>query len=209
MASDVTDHLDSTIYNEDTNRIRQIFSRNCALYFPSNRFEEPAWLNQDNLVAQAEYMDLKRIQGYTSRKVINYSPLRDNQNWLFEVVYDRAVFEAQTINVPVQIGSSGQSVAFPAIVGHSGNATVAFDIALQIIQRMIPGYENVRFGIGRRQNRAVSLYKGNELIISNIFQLSSGETALLDLFFVNFEGFRSKWGHFRQSVRYKRHCCRR
>ena len=182
MASDVTDHLDSTIYNEDTNRIRQIFSRNCALYFPSNRFEEPAWLNQDNLVAQAEYMDLKRIQGYTSRKVINYSPLRDNQNWLFEVVYDRAVFEAQTINVPVQIGSSGQSVAFPAIVGHSGNATVAFDIALQIIQRMIPGYENVRFGIGRRQNRAVSLYKGNELIISNIFQLSSGETALLDLF---------------------------
>ena len=182
MASDMTDHLDSSIFNVSQNGVREILSRNCALYFPSNRFEEPAWLNQDNLVAQAEYMDLKRIQGYTSRKVINYSPLRDNQNWLFEVVYDRAVFEAQTINVPVQIGNSGQSVAFPAIVGHSGNATVAFDISIQIIQRMIPGYENVRFGIGRRQNRAISLYKGNELMISNIFQLSSGETALLDLF---------------------------
>ena len=182
MASDMADHLDSTIFNENQNKIREIFSRNCALYFPPNRFEEPAWLNEDNLLAQAEYMDLKRVQGYTNRKVINYSPLRHNQNWLFEVVYDRAVFEAQTMNVPLQLGNSGRSMEVPAIVGHSGNATSAFDIALQVIRRMFTGYENVRFGIGRRQNRAVSLYRGTEIIVPNIFQLSSGETALLDLF---------------------------
>ena len=182
MASDMTDHLDSTIFNENQNKIREIFSRNCALYFPPNRFEEPAWLNEDNLLAQAEYMDLKRVQGYTNRKVINYSPLRHNQNWLFEVVYDRAVFEAQTVNVPLQLGNSGRSVEVPAIVGHSGNATSAFDIALQVIRRMFTGHENVRFGIGRRQNRAVSLYRGTEIVVPNIFQLSSGETALLDLF---------------------------
>ena len=182
MASDMTDHLDSPIFNENQNKIREIFSKNCALYFPPNRFEEPAWLNEDNLLAQAEYMDLKRVQGYTNRKMINYSPLRDNQNWLFEVVYDRAVFEAQTMNVPLPLGNSGQSVELPAIVGHSGNATSAFDIALQIIRRMFTGHENVRFGIGRRQNRAVSLYRGTEIIAPNIFQLSSGETALLDLF---------------------------
>ena len=182
MASDMTDHLDSTIFNENQNKVREIFSRNCALYFPPNRFEEPAWLNEDNLLAQAEYMDFKRVQGYTNRKVINYSPLRDNQNWLFEVVYDRAVFEVQTTNVPLQLGNSGQSVEVPAIVGHSGNATSAFDIALQVIRRMFTGHENVMFGIGRRQNRAVSLYRGTEIIVPNIFQLSSGETALLDLF---------------------------
>ena len=182
MASDMTDHLDSTIFNENQNKVREIFSRNCALYFPPNRFEEPAWLNEDNLLAQAEYMDLKHVQGYTNRKVINYSPLRHNQNWLFEVVYDRAVFEAQTMNVPLQLGNSGQSVEVPAIVGHSGNATSALDIALQVIRRMFTGHENVRFGIGRRQNRAVSLYRGTEIIVPNIFQLSSGETALLDLF---------------------------
>ena len=30
-------------------------------------------------------------------RIINYAPLRDNQNWLFEVVFDRAVFE--TLNI--------------------------------------------------------------------------------------------------------------
>ena len=200
MASDISDHLDSTIFNENQNKIREIFSRNCALYFPPNRFEEPAWLNEDNLVAQAEYMDLKRVQGYTTRKVINYSPLRDNQNWLFDVVYDRAVFEAQTVNVPLQLGNSGQSVALPAIVGHSGNATSAFDIALQIIRRMITGHEDVRFGIGRRQNRAVSLYRGTEIIVPNIFQLSSGETALLDLFLSILRDFDLSGATFNNAV---------
>ena len=182
MASDMTDHLDSTIFNENQNRVREIYSRNCALYFPPNRFEEPAWLNEDNLVAQAEYMDLKRIQGYTTRKIINYSPLRDNQNWLFEVVYDRAVFEAQTMNVPLQLGNSGQSVELPALVGHSGNATSAFDIALQILRRMVTGHQNVRFGIGQRRNRVVSVEGAKGNLVPNIFQLSSGETSLLNLF---------------------------
>ena len=200
MASDITDHLDPTIFNENQNKIREIFSRNCALYFPPNRFEEPAWLNEDNLVSQAEYMDLKRVQGYTTRKVINYSPLRDNQNWLFEVVYDRAVFEAQTMNVPLQLGNSGRSVELPAIVGHSGNATSAFDIALQIIRRMTTGHENVRFGIGRRQNRAVSLYRGTEIIVPNIFQLSSGETALLDLFLSILRDFDLSGATFNNAV---------
>ena len=86
------------------------------------------------------------------------------------------------MTVPLQLGNSGRSVEVPAIVGHSGNATSALDIALQVIRRMFTGHENVRFGIGRRQNRAVSLYRGTEIIVPNIFQLSSGETPLLDLF---------------------------
>lgn len=182
MASDMTDYLDSTIFNDNQNRIREMFSRNCVLYFPSNRFEEAAWLNQQNLLSQAEYMDSKRIQGYTSRRVINYSPLNANQNWLFEVVYDRAVFEAQTVNVPLQIGNTGRSLELPAIVGHVGNATSAFDLAHQIVQRIMKDFAGVRFGIGPRHNRIVSLEGADGQIVPNIFHLSSGETALLNLF---------------------------
>lgn len=72
--------------------IKDAFNRNCVLYFPPNRFEEPAWLNQENLLSKAEYMDRKRLQGYTNRKIVNYSPLHGNQNWLFEVAYDSRVF---------------------------------------------------------------------------------------------------------------------
>ena len=40
-----------------------IFAKRCILYFPPNRFEEPAWLNEENLKAQAQYMDLKTYEG--------------------------------------------------------------------------------------------------------------------------------------------------
>ena len=180
MASDMTDHLDSTIFNENQNKIREALSRNCALYFPPNRFEEPAWLNEDNLVSQAEYMNLKRVQGYTTRKIINYSPLHDNQNWLFDVAYDRAVFETQTISLPIQ--GNGQSVPLPIQIGPSGNATNVYQIALQIVQCVMKNVQGARFGIGRRLNRIVTLEGTDGNIVPNVFQLSSGETSLLDLF---------------------------
>ena len=34
--------------------VETAFSKNCVLYFPPNRFEEPAWLNQKNLNAKAQ-----------------------------------------------------------------------------------------------------------------------------------------------------------
>ena len=181
MASDMTDYLDSTIFNENQNKIRETLSRNCALYFPPNRFEEPAWLNEDNLVSQAGYMDLKRVHGYTARKIINYSPLHDNQNWLFDVAYDRAVFETQTLTIPMPIQDGGQSVPIPIQIGPSGDATNVYGIALQIVQGVIKD-DHGRFGIGGRLNRVVSLEGTTGNITPNVFHLSSGETSLLNLF---------------------------
>ena len=141
------------------NKIESIFSKNCILYFPPNRFEEPAWLNEKNLKAKAKYVDRKLIKGSSDRKIINYSPLWDNQNWLFDVIFDQIVFERQT-----------------------GVATNIYQIALQIARSVIKGNENIRFGIGRRLNRVVSIIEGNKTLVPNIFQLSSGETCLLNLF---------------------------
>ncbi len=177
MARNESSHQDTTIRHPSGSKIGEIFSRNCVLYFPPNRFEEPAWLNEDNLKAKAEYMGSKHLIGYTSRKIINYSPLRDNQNWLFEVIYDRAAFEilTQHANFPV-----------PVFLGYSGEATATYEIALQIVRSVMREDQNVRFGIGRRSNRAVSIMKdveGNSVVlVPNIFQLSSGETSLLNLF---------------------------
>ena len=187
MPMDSNDRQVSNISRANEGKIRELFSSRCVLYFPSNRFEEPAWLNESNLKAQAEYMGLSRLQGYTNRRVINYSPLRDNQNWLFDVVYDRAVFEAQTVNFPLTVKGEDQSVNVPQItvpllVGHSGNATSVFDIALEVLRLVMNDNGNARFGIGRRLNRVLSLVGDGGTIVPNIFQLSSGETSLLNLF---------------------------
>ena len=155
------------------------------LYFPPNRFEEPAWLNEDNLRARARHMDLKRMQGHTDRKVINYSPLRDNANWLFDVVYDFSVFERQThqIVIPIATGSREPqaTVPVPVFVGFSGRAKAVYDIALKVIRIIIQG-SNVRFGIGPRNSRVISVMENEQERVPNIFQLSSGEVSLLNLF---------------------------
>ena len=180
MQPEENDYFESGFSIADENRFKDIIAKNCVLYFPPNRFEEPAWLNEENLKAQAQYMGLKRIQGYTSRKVMDYSPLHDNQNWLFEVIYDRAAFEVQTR--PVNFPSNEGNATFPLLFsGYSGQATRTYETALQIV-RAVTKRDDVRFGIGRRRNRVVSIQSATGQLVPNVFQLSSGETSLLNLF---------------------------
>lgn len=176
------DYYHSNFASLTPDKTKDIVSRNCVLYFPPNRFEDPPWLNERNLKAKAQYMDLKHIEGYTSRKVINYSPLHDNQNWLFDVIYDRAVFEQQTVNFPLPISNIDQSISLPLLLGPSGNATNIYTIALQVIRSVMNRTQSIRFGIGRRRNRHVSIMENEKQIIPDIFQMSSGETSLLNLF---------------------------
>ena len=173
--------LDSSSRTE--NDIRTAFERNCVLYFPFNRSEEPAWLNEDNLKAQARYTDLKHLKGYTNRQVIASSPLNDNQNWLFEVIYDRAVFEIQTqkFTIPNDTESGRIEIPLPIFAGYAGNATNVYEAALQMA-RVVMRRGDVRFGIGSRSNRIVSIESPTGSLVPNIFQLSSGETSLLNLF---------------------------
>ena len=153
--------------------------------FPPNRFEEPAWLNKENLKAQAQYMDIKHLAGYTSRKVIASSPLHDNQNWLFDVIYDRAAFELQTRHINLPINDNNATIPFPMFLGYSGDAASTYETALQIV-RIVTRRADSRFGIGRRHHRVVSIVSevGSKVrqLVPNIFQLSSEETSLLNLF---------------------------
>ena len=182
MEPEGNDYFDSSFSPNNKGGVEDLFAKRCVLYFPPNRFEEPAWLNEENLKAQAQYMSLKRIQGYTSRRVIDYSPLHDNQNWLFEVVYDRAAFEVQTHRLNLPINDSNATFPLPVFSGYSGHATRTYETALQMV-RIVTRREDARFGIGRRNNRVVSLVSDiTGPIVPNIFQLSSGEMSLLNLF---------------------------
>ena len=176
------DHLFSNISRNNEIKVRRLFSNNCIQYFPHNRFEEPAWLNEANLTSQAELLLPAQVQGSTIRKVISYSPLEENQNWLFGVLFDRSVFETQTVNFPMPVEGVSQSVSLPVLVGPSGDATGIYEAAHQVVRRIVQRDAAARFGIGRRGNRVVTLEGADGSIVPDIFQLSSGETSLLDLF---------------------------
>lgn len=167
----------------EAQNVKHAFAGHCVLYFPSNRFEDPAWLNLENLAAQAEHIERSDvIEGQTSRRVIASTVLRDNQNWLFDVAFDSALFET-TPHLPT-VSKQGESVAnliSRLEMRGDGPASRAYTRAVDLI-RLITQDPRVRFGIGRRRNRSISLISGESYLAPNLFQLSSGETSLLNLF---------------------------
>ena len=157
-------------------KVKDIISNNCILYFPSNRFEEPAWLNEDSLKSQAKLTKINRMEGHTIRKIINNTPLQDNQDWLFDVLYDCNAFEAIAALNP------DNDRATPEIM-MAGEATYAYQTALQVARHVMKKNKFSWFKIGRRYNRYISLRSTPfGPVIPNIFQLSSGEISLLNIF---------------------------
>lgn len=163
--------------------LEEIFQNNCLLYFPSNRFQEPAWLNEEDLKSKAEYTTLKHMRGYADRKIIQHSPLRESQNWLLDLTYDSRVFEIKIRNHPISRATDKVAV-FPIFEGHHGPATLLYhQMVLSILRIIFQADENLRFGVNSRHNRRISLMQNDQIFVPNIFQLSSGETSLLNLFF--------------------------
>lgn len=180
MAVEEKEHYESNLHSHSgaANVIKETFAKNCVLYFPFNRFEEPAWLNEGHLTAEPRYTSPPYQVGATGRKIIASTPLRDNHNWLFDVVYDRSVFEIVGIQAVAPLSDSIGTAYVPV---YSGPATTIFETARQML-RAVLRRQDVRFGIGRRHSRVVSIMSGPDEVVQGIFHLSSGETALLNLF---------------------------
>ena len=83
-----SDHSETNLSGGDAtfSKLQRLFAENCVQYFPFNRFEEPAWLNEQNLTAPVEYVERKPMLLHTDRRAIAVSPFRDNRNWLFDVI---------------------------------------------------------------------------------------------------------------------------
>ena len=187
------DHFDTNILphlTEKTAKVSTLVSTNCLLYFPADRMEEPAWLNKDNLRARPQYTAGSKFKGETHRRIIAHSPLRDVHNWLYDIAYDRAVFEivSRQLNMPIKSDSiqTGEKVIpIQTLLGYQGDATNAYAVATNILRVAIPSlieHKDIRFGIGDRHNRVLSIETRNGNFVPNLFQLSSGEMALLALF---------------------------
>ncbi len=186
--SDGMDHFETNILiSSQAATLKEAVSANCLLYFPSNRAEKPAWLNQDNLRAKPQYTEGARIKGETRRRLIAHSPLRDVHDWLYDIAYDRAAFEIFSPSLSVPVTSDDNQLRtfnLPVFMGYKGDATDTYNMTLTGLKMIIPelAAKNIRFGIGGRHNRVISLESDQGTAVPNLFQLSSGEMALLALF---------------------------
>lgn len=182
-------HNESNLFKssvETKDKSLNLFSKSVVLYLPPNRFEEPAWLNIHNLNAKANYTDLRNITGYSDRKMIDYSPLKENQNWLLDLLFDRHVFDMKILNIPLNPTESSEETT-PEISffgGFSGASASLFEEILKGINIILQKNRSLRFGVGTRHDRVISIMdkETNEQVVPNLFQLSTGETLLLNLY---------------------------
>ena len=166
---------------EKQNELKDLVNKNVMIYFPPNRFEEPAWLNYENLLARAEYSDLRNVMGISNRKIIHYAPLRRNRDWLLDVLFDRQAFELQT--AVIQVGpQGGPQLPLTLFTGYSGAASKIYEAVLEIFRLVMRKDIRLRLGFGPRQHRQLELIVDERPWIPNVFQLSTGETAVLNLF---------------------------
>ena len=150
----------------------------CALYFPSDRAESPAWLNPVVLEEGASEPDLSQFAGSTDRILVNERSMRTNRDWLIGILFDKHALDIQF--QPWRPNEELPGLVLNLVTGYTGDANALYDAVIEILKK-ITGRAGTRFGIGRRNDRIVSLMDGETQVVPNIFQLSSGELMLLDM----------------------------
>lgn len=181
VPEDETSHY-STNFHERINELRKDLNNNTHIFFPPNRFEEPAWLNELNLRNKANYASLKNYTNYSNRPVIIYAPMRDLQNWLLDLIYDSNVLEKNTVIVPANQIIGNQAVPFKQLTIQNGPAASILTSISVFLKKLFEKDGNLKWSVGRRNIRSVGIFIDNEKITQNLFQLSTGQAILLDLF---------------------------
>lgn len=174
--------LFSSTFDNHQESTTALHRKQCCLYFPVNRFEEPAWLNLENLKTKANYSDLKRIAKYSNRNIICTSPLKANKDWLLDVIFDRQAFEILLKQLPFTPAPERAAIELPAFLGYQGQSTSIYNAVLKILKVILRDDGNIRLGAGSRKNRQIAVMKDDKPWVPNLFQLSTGEIQLLNLF---------------------------
>jgi predicted ATP-binding protein involved in virulence len=161
--------------------VSSVFDNNLVTYFPSYRYEIPAYLNEEY-----QYKSVYKMEGAYSRSLKNpievVSGIKQLANWVLDVVLDWETYK-QTQNITLPDGGI-QSV------DNSPELNIWKNLNAVLRQTLSSKHYvgTVRMGIGKRNNAGtrisiVAVNNGNIITISpSLFCLSAGESAMLCCF---------------------------
>lgn len=148
--------------------LKSDFLINSYCFFPANRHENPHWLNLDAIRDDKEEFNLDaKFSGRLEKPIYLPSTLKENKNWLMDVVLDWHV--KKLIDTSIE--------------------AIYWNQAVNLLQGILEK-QNIRFGIGERSSHdnRISIVendasgKAQKTLIPSINNLSSGQTVLLNLF---------------------------
>lgn len=171
-------------WNIKSNDIRKkMFEQNVLTYFPSYRYELPAYLN-DSYSNPLKYSINNRFSGYLPNHIEVISDITSFSNWLLDVLLDMKLGER------IQLFRDDKNNVIPFTLHAQEN--VVLNNLNNILSNTLSSKKykgHVRFGIGRRNGGMARIAIMNDVdnehhyqICPSIFQLSSGELALISIF---------------------------
>ena len=174
----------SKYWNVQNNDIRKkMFERNVLTYFPSYRFELPAYLN-DSYSNPLKYSVENKFSGYLPNQIEVISDITTFSNWLLDVLLDMKLGER------IQLLRDNKNNLIPLTLPAQEN--VVLNNLNNILSNTLSSKKykgRVRFGIGRRNGGMTRIAIMNDVnneqhyqVCPSIFQLSSGELALISIF---------------------------
>ena len=145
----------------DNSKAEKLFDTNILTYFPAYRYEEPAYLNDPYSISLSFKKEME-FSGYLTNPIEVTSDLQAVANWIMDIVLDSEIYHGVADTTLQHINTIFTSL-LRSKVGTS-----------------------VRLGIGPRQSGATRIQvmnkSNNEQIYPSIFNMSSGEHALISLF---------------------------
>lgn len=190
------------VSNFDENRkklteLEKDLNQQTHIFFPPNRFEEPAWLNERNLKNRTSYASHGRYTSRTNRPIIHYSPMRDLQTWLLDLIYDSNAIERKS-ELVTKNPKTGEPVEAYLKEVRGGTATSVLTPIANFISTLLGKQGNFLWHIGPRNNRHIGIWIDDKEVAPNLFQLSTGQTVLLDLFLTIIRDFDMSDAQFSQ-----------
>jgi len=179
--TEIPEHENSIYKSSFLRRRRQVeedFDRNTYLYFPPNRFEQPNWLNEQGVERKADYQEFHNTINFTNKTIIAHSPMKDNQSWLLDIIFDaHALDETLGPRLASEIGDRDLSNI------NVKNKAHALSIVIETILKIVFMKDGeFLWHIGNRGRRSIGFSINGEVITHNLFGLSTGQIAILNMF---------------------------
>lgn len=145
----------------DKSSVENLFHTNILTYFPAYRYEEPAYLN-DPYSISLKFKKEMAFSGYLTNQIEVTSDLQAVANWIMDIVLDSELYHGDNDTILKHINT-----IFTSLLRSKTGALV-------------------RLGIGPRQMGAtrIQIVKTSDetQVYPSIFNMSSGEHALISLF---------------------------
>ncbi len=170
------------IQSEDIKK--RMFEQYILTFFPSYRFELPAYLN-DPYSTPLKYSIDNKFSGYLPNQIEVISDIFSFSNWLLDVLLDMKIGE----KIQFYRDAGNYNNVIPVTV--PAQESVVLNNLNNILSNTLSSKKykgRVRFGIGKRNGGMARIAIMNDVndhhnqVCPSIFQLSSGELALIAIF---------------------------